>query len=133
MSLWSETTGGITQWLVNWERVIRLQAFVSATTEGEVSPGYAHQPGGSSPGVTVWRVFLRGVNLQGGYLRHSGQTRWLKIYFCTKQWSVFCNFFFYPGTHSTDPLDPAGSKFLWRESFMGSTAALSKVCAVHKA
>jgi len=30
MSLWSDTTGSIMQ-LVNWERVTRLQAFVSAT------------------------------------------------------------------------------------------------------
>ena len=42
------------------------------STQGEgLSPGYAHQSGGSSPGVTVWGVFLRGggVNLQGGILR----------------------------------------------------------------
>ena len=30
-----------------------------------LSPGYAHQLGGSSPGVTVWVCNLRGVNLRG--------------------------------------------------------------------
>jgi len=39
-----------------------------STQGGGLSPGHAHQPGGSSPGVTVWD-FSPGVNLQGGILR----------------------------------------------------------------
>ena len=70
--------------LIKWRRRRRIYVTTWSTPipvgawcrpRGELSPGYAHRVGVPLRGVTSWGCNLRGVNLQGGYLRHSSGPR----------------------------------------------------------